>query len=236
MTNYERLMSMTDGELGEFLGEMATYTLADGCEYCPARADICDPDDHITDTCPKVLKRWAESPYLGNEKYSNGAYLRTLKPFFLAMWLAGHIMIYLHKADSCTICPAISQCKTRCGKFCDGAVLKWLISPVESEPVDAEEAADSGEPVIISLPPISERFKHPRDLENHLLELIEDYEAGTLMESNNELDHVIKCYLGGCGCLYCGKSAIPERSPEKDICTPADCARGLAEYLRRMED
>ena len=84
--------------------------------------------------------------------------------------------------------------------------------------------------------PLAERFKHPRDLENHMLEIIEDYEAGTLMGSDYELYHVLKCYLGGCGCLYCGKSTIPDRSPERDICTPADCARGLAEYLRRMED
>ena len=92
------------------------------------------------------------------------------------------------------------------------------------------------EPEVMFVPPISERFKHTRELENHLLAIIEDYEAGTLMESNNELDHVIKCYLCGAGCLYCGKSTIPDRSPERDVCTPADCARGLAEYLRRMED
>lgn len=79
-----------------------------------------------------------------------------------------------------------------------------------------------------------------KEFEDDIRKLIERYEAGETIEFTGDdadlTEHTIKCYQRGCGCLYCGKSAIPDRSPERDICTPADCARGLAEYLRRMED
>lgn len=74
--------------------------------------------------------------------------------------------------------------------------------------------------------------------EDYVLYIIERYERGEQPPEDEQVvaAGIIELYQKGCGCLYCGKSAIPDRSPERDICTPADCARGLAEYLRRMED
>ena len=77
-----------------------------------------------------------------------------------------------------------------------------------------------------------------RDYEDFMFEVIERYERGEQPDPGQEYTEaeIIERYKRGCGCLYCGKSTIPDRSPERDVCTPADCARGLAEYLRRMED
>ena len=66
-----------------------------------------------------------------------------------------------------------------------------------------------------------------------------DYISEFLNMKLRDEDHIreiIELYEKGCGCLYCGKSAVPNRSPDKEVCTPADCARGLAEYFKRMED
>ena len=75
-----------------------------------------------------------------------------------------------------------------------------------------------------------------REYEDYIRKVIERYKRGERPEDEEIEAEIIERYEHGCGCLYCGKSTIPDRSPERDVCTPADCARGLAEYFRRMED
>ena len=77
-----------------------------------------------------------------------------------------------------------------------------------------------------------------REQENLFLSIIERYERGEQpLPDDEELGAaLIERYEKGCACVYCPKSAVPDRSPEKDVCTPSDCARALAEYINRMED
>lgn len=66
------------------------------------------------------------------------------------------------------------------------------------------------------------------------MDYISEFIKRQLVDEDHILD-IIEHYEHGCGCVYCPKSAVPNRSPDKEVCTPADCARALAEYYRRME-
>jgi hypothetical protein len=228
MTNHDKyIKNATLDELAEFLLSLTSLLNPSTCEGCPVKGGC---KDNEYGGCIGAIKRWLIScpPELSPDKS-----LDELAAFLGAI---GH---HIFAENNCQDCPAAKECRERDAENCEQAFRFWLEAEVDAEDDGAEEADAEESTVTDHFSDLMAQAM--REQENYLLSVIERYERGEQLspeypEYADLAESIIKRYKSGCGCLYCGKSTIPDRSPDKDICTPADCARGLAEYINRMED
>lgn len=232
MTNYERLHNMTGGELGSFFGEMAALFMPEDCEKCLA-CEMCNQTSGTHD-CGRAYYQWLLEPGIVWDTdivIDNFDLLKTLGISKTARFLGNRFGRKICAAESCEYCPAYKQCSERDANNCVECFYYWL----EDEAEEEEDSTEDPEPELDPEP----------EPENEQIDLSKFHSIDSSLiylcaKCNDRLEDVI-CeiidrYEHGCACVYCPKSAVPNRSPDKEVCTPADCARGLAEYLRRMED
>lgn len=233
MTNYERIKTMTTDELTEFLLSLTSLLNPSDCTGCPAEA-YCGADENAFGDCSEALDSWLLAQSVWGRTHQEELQQRSLDD--LASFL-GRIGQGIFNESYCDDCPAARECGERDAENCEEGFRFWLEAEAEDDgDEDPEEDPDTEDALKARLYLFMPRAI--REQENLFLNIIEQYEKDEQPDPEDKdlFDMIIERYLGGCGCIYCGKSTVPDRSPEKDVCTYADCARGLAEYINRMED
>ena len=223
MTNYERITTAGLYALTDLGVRMIGLLNPSTCEGCPVYDECRKQDDDEYTSCIDTVRKWLKTPYNGYPTALDA--IRNSSPKQIAVFL-GAIGHRIFNENNCLDCPAEHICHNSIAESCEEAFRLWLEAEAEEED-SAEEPEPEPEP------------------ENEQIDISKFHSIDSSLiylcaKCNDRLEDVI-CeiidrYEHGCGCLYCGKSAVPDRSPDNEICTPADCARGLAEYLRRMED
>ena len=229
MTNYDRIKTMTPDELADFLGFRLLGLLNPStCEGCPVK-QYCDEQDQDA-SCVETVKEWLLDCPARGRTHMQELQQRSINDLAAYLGAIGH---HIFDEDNCQDCPAAKECRERDAENCEEGFRFWLEAEAEEdEGPETTSNENAKEHIYLFM------TRAVREQENLFLDIIEQYEKGEQPDPKDEdlFDMIIERYLGGCGCIYCGKSTVPDRSPEKDVCTYADCARGLAEYINRMED